>query len=492
MSDGLQGVAYRGVEDDYFMARVLRPYAGVFSLWAIGVGAVISGHFSGWNLGLGFGWGSMFVATIVVTVMFAGLAFSIAEMAAALPHSGGAYSFARSAMGPWAGLIAGVAQNIEYTFTAAVVVFFIGVYCGVLFDAAPEFQPALWVACYAIFFGVNLFGAEVSFRIAAVVTLVALGCLAIFLVVGAPNIDFSRWALNISVSDSGLVEASQGDSPWFPMGAQGVLAAMPFALWLFLGVEQIPLAAEETVDTHRDMPRAILAATATLAVSALLIVTITPSLPPGSFGLKASGAPVLEGLRTLLGIESLKTLSVVGIIALAASLQAVLYACSRQIYALSRAGYAPTALSVVHETNRAPQRALVAGSAIGLGAMLVTWFAFGPQQGSAVIGGLLFSAAILGAMISYGMQAASFVMLRVNLPLIERPFRSPLGLAGALVALVITVVIFCVQLTEPAFQAGAAIVGGYFLLALIYFVAVGRQSLVYSPEEAFAVSEGRV
>jgi ethanolamine permease len=30
----------------------LRRYAGVASLWALGVGAVISGHYSGWSLGL--------------------------------------------------------------------------------------------------------------------------------------------------------------------------------------------------------------------------------------------------------------------------------------------------------------------------------------------------------------------------------------------------------------------------------------------------------
>src|SRR6185295_18413659 len=120
--EGPQGVTYSQVDEAYFTVRALRPYAGVFSLWAIGVGAVISGQYSGWNLGLGFGWGSMFVATVVVTIMFAALAFSIAEMAAALPHAGGAYSYARSAMGPWGGFVAGIAQNVEYTFTAAVLV----------------------------------------------------------------------------------------------------------------------------------------------------------------------------------------------------------------------------------------------------------------------------------------------------------------------------------------------------------------------------------
>ncbi len=43
--------SYAQVPADYFVKRGLRRYAGVASLWALGVGAVISGHYSGWNLG---------------------------------------------------------------------------------------------------------------------------------------------------------------------------------------------------------------------------------------------------------------------------------------------------------------------------------------------------------------------------------------------------------------------------------------------------------
>ena len=95
------GFNYTQVDSTYFEKRGLRRYAGVWSLWALGVGAVISGHFSGWNLGLANGWGSMFLATVVIAIMYLGLTFSLAEMSPALPHTGGAYSFARTAMGPW-------------------------------------------------------------------------------------------------------------------------------------------------------------------------------------------------------------------------------------------------------------------------------------------------------------------------------------------------------------------------------------------------------
>jgi ethanolamine permease len=69
---GTQGVSYEKVGDEYFQKRKLRRYAGVWSLWALGVGAVISGQFSGWNYGLAFGWGSMFAATIIISIMYLG------------------------------------------------------------------------------------------------------------------------------------------------------------------------------------------------------------------------------------------------------------------------------------------------------------------------------------------------------------------------------------------------------------------------------------
>jgi ethanolamine permease len=72
------GSHYTKVDQSYFDKRGLRRYAGVWSLWALGVGAVISGHFSGWNLGLSNGWGSMFLATVVIAIMYLGLTFSLA------------------------------------------------------------------------------------------------------------------------------------------------------------------------------------------------------------------------------------------------------------------------------------------------------------------------------------------------------------------------------------------------------------------------------
>jgi ethanolamine permease len=85
-----------------------------------------------------------------------------------------------------------------------------------------------------------------------------------------------------------------------------VLAALPFAVWLYLAIEQLPLASEESIDPKRDMPSGILFGIFTLMASAFAVLLLNSSISPGAWGLRASGEPLLEGFRTLFGTELAK------------------------------------------------------------------------------------------------------------------------------------------------------------------------------------------
>src|SRR5438067_2843224 len=142
----------------YMEERTLRKHARVLHLWALGVGAVISGDFFGWNFGLiEGGFGGMLAALVIMTFLFAGLCFSIAEMSPALPHTGGAYSFARTAMGPWAGYLTGLAENMEYILTPATIVVGIGGYLGAIFGTPKWTEPVWWLVSYAVFVALNVY-----------------------------------------------------------------------------------------------------------------------------------------------------------------------------------------------------------------------------------------------------------------------------------------------------------------------------------------------
>lgn len=485
--------SYDSVSADYFARRGLRRYAGVASLWALGVGAVISGHYSGWNLGLlAGGWGGLALATVVIAAMYLGLVFCIAEMGAALPHTGGAYSFARASLGPWGGFITGLCENVEYVLTPAVVMSFLATYLAAVFETPAAWLPAYWVGGYVVFVALNVFGVELSFRVTVIVTLAALACLAVFWVSALPVAEFSRYALNIGVGlDGGAVELPQGNGPWLPLGLEGAFRALPFAVWLFLAIEQLPLAAEESTDPSRDMPRGIIAGLATLFVSAGLILWLNPSVAPGAFKLAVSGEPLLDGFRATFGEGLAKLLTLVACVGLIASFHTILFAKGRQIYSLSRAGYFPRFLSITHARHKTPYVALIAGSALALVIMFVLWFGMGAEKGAAAIQGMLLNMAVAGAMLSYLLQAVSFIVLRRSLPSLKRPYRSPLGIAGALVTLIIAIVTLVFQLLDPIFAAGIFWVGVWFVLCIIWFALAGQNRLVKAPEEAFAIEASR-
>lgn len=476
------GVEYQVAGENYFEKRHLKKYAGVWSLWALGVGAVISGDFSGWNLGVGqAGFGGFLIALILITVMYIGLCFSIAEMSTALPHTGGAYSFGRTAMGPWGGYITGLAENMEYVITTAVVCYFTAAYLQNIFSTADIFQPLWWLGLYVIFVGLNIFGVEESFKFIVFITVLALLILLAFYLSALPH--FSWEAL-------WNIEPDAGQNRWLPKGWGSVGAALPFAIWLYLAIEQLPLAAEESRDITRDMPRGLIWGLATLMVTGLLITFLNIGIGQGAafFGSETE-EPLLDGLKLTVGLSSAKVLGLVAVAGLVASFHAIIYAFGRNIYSLSRAGYFPHWLSLTHSQRKTPHVALIAGSVLGYIVLLGLYFI--DPNGGGTFGGVILNMAVFGAVIAYAMQMVSFIILRIRYPDIERPYRSPLGNTGAGIALVIAAITLLLLFQNPDFRPGVTGTAIWFLCGLLYFGLYGRKTLVYSPEEQFAINQSK-
>jgi ethanolamine permease len=185
-----------------------------------------------------------------------------------------------------------------------------------------------------------------------------------------------------------------------------------------------------------------------------------------------------------------KLLALLAVIGLIASFHTIIYAYGRQIYSLSRAGYFPQALSVTHGAHKTPNRALIAGTVLGFAVMMVVWYIAGAEKGGAFIGGTLLNMAVFGAMLSYAFQGLSFILLRVRMPHIARPYRSPLGNLGAGVTIVIALVTLYYQLKDPVYRNGVIGAAIWYVAGILYFAVVGRHRLVLSPEEEFALTKG--
>ena len=186
-----------------------------------------------------------------------------------------------------------------------------------------------------------------------------------------------------------------------------------------------------------------------------------------------------------------KTLAFLAVIGLIASFHTIIYAYGRQIYSLARAGYYLPFMSLTN-AKKVPHMALYAGTLLG--------FAHdadpvvrrvGSDKRGAIIGGTLLNMAVFGAMISYAMQGLSFILLRKNMPNIVRPYRSPVGVPGAFVTIVIALVTIYYQLQDPVYRRRVYAVAAFYALGILYFALYGRNQLILSPEEEFATEQGR-
>ena len=363
--------------------------------------------------------------------MFLLMVFSISEMSSTMPHTGGAYSFGRSAMGPWGGYVTGLAETIEYVITTAVVGTFCGLYADAITDDLFGFTMPLWlwvIFFYVVFVGLNSAGAAASFRFAMVYR----HHLAWQSSGSSSSWRSSRASLRGATSPTSRLRAD--NSTFMPFGFTGVLAALPFAIWFFLGIEELPLAAEETHTPQEDIPRGSLWGMFTLLVTAFLVLILNPGVL-GSAAISASGEPILDGFRAIFPNSDIAALlSLFALTGLVASFQGIMFAAGRNMYSLSRAGYYPKFLSLTGG-RKVPYVALLVSAVVGV--LLIFGLGFirnepdeTVAEAQVVVAGQLLNIAVFGAVISYFLQMVAFLILRQRFGDVPRPYRSPAGVRG--------------------------------------------------------------
>jgi ethanolamine permease len=458
---------YEDVGSDYLEQRQLKTGAAGWVLLAgLGVAYVISGDFAGWNFGLAQGgWGGLLIATILMGIMYTAMVFSLAEMSSAMPSAGGGYTFARRAFGPWGGFLTGTAILIEYAIAPAAIVVFIGGYIETLDIGGIKNGWPVYLAFFVVFVGIHLVGVGEALKVMFAITVVAVVALLVFVVGMIPEFDSSNLT-NIEPTDKA------GASDFLPFGIAGVLSAFVYGIWFFLAVEGVPLAAEETRDPAKDMPKGIIVAMLILLVFAALMLTLAPGAG-GAKEISESDNPLPLAAENAGSSGIADFVNYAGLAGLIASFFSIIYAYSRQLFALSRAGYLPRWLSLT-TGRRVPALALILPGVIGFVLAAIT------EDGARMI-----QIAVFGATVSYVLMTASHIQLRRKEPDLERPYRTPGGVAtsgvACLLAFAAVVAVFTVD------ETAALITLAVYVVFVLYFALYSRHHLVaQSPDEEFA------
>ena len=337
-----------------------------------------------------------------------------------------------------------------------------------------------WIVLYAVFVLLNSAGSAISFKFAIVVSIMSIGILLVFAVMVLASGLFSWDSLWNIPSDGGVTS-----STFLPFGIMGILYAIPFGVWLFLGIEALPLAAEEAHDPAKDIPKAGIWARGTLIFTGLLVLFLNTGIL-GAEKTGVAGEPLLDAFRAIVGDNWAAVLGLFALVGLLASLQGIMFAYGRNMYSLSRAGYYPKVLSLTGKRH-APWAALLVGAVIGYLALVVIDATGG--SGSPA-GAIVLNIAVWGAMLAYLMLMISFLILRRKFPDLDRPYISPWGVRGATVAGVIAFLSFVGFLLNPTFLPAIIAIIVVYVLVLGLFAIWGRHRLVLSPEEKYAVEGG--
>jgi ethanolamine permease len=478
------GVEYEHVGGEYLAERQLTRYAGVLLIWALGVGYVISGEYFGWNFGFDQGgFGGLLIATILIAVMYLTMVLCISEMATSLPHTGGPYAFARRALGPWGGFATGLGAVVEYVLATAAISVGIGAYITGLppFDDLPNIvglKPVEWISilAYLLFLGINVIGVRETLWSVFIITAVAVVMLVVWGIALLPEWGSSAFT-NIEVNPD-----KWGAADWLPFGITGIWAAMTSAIWFYLAIEGTPLASEEARDPRRDLPRGTILAMVTLICLSAIAFFVAGGI--SADGVKTAGNPVPEAWKIVHGEDwFFWVVTVVGLTGLIASFHSIIFAYSRITYALSRAGYLPRVLSITGG-RRTPWIALVLPAVLGW----VLVFTYNRIDPDTAIPNLI-QISVFGALVTYVLMMASFIVLRRREPGLERPYRAPGGELTAGIAFVLAAVAMGAGFwyTSAARWTLLATFGA-IVAGLVYFAVYSRHRLVAeAPEEEFAL-----
>lgn len=394
-------------------AQELKRSLGTWQLWGIAVGLVISGEYFGWS----YGWASAgtigFLCTaLFVAAMYGTFIFSFTELTTSIPQAGGPFAYAYRAFGPVGGYIAGAATLVEFIFAPPAIALAIGGYLNIQFPAIAAKHIAL--CAYVVFMLLNIVGVQIAASFELFITLLAIAELLVFMAVVSPGF---TWRNFTNHGWAGVTQFSLHALP-------GMFAAIPFAIWFFLAIEGVAMAAEEVKNPKKSIPIAYMA-----GILTLLLLAIGVMLFAGAAGdwqtLANINDPLPQAMKRIVGPKSgwLHMLVWLGLFGLIASFHGIILGYSRQVFALARAGYLPRLLGKVHGRFGTPHRAIVAGGLVGIAAIYSDqWFTFGGQSLTANI--VILS--VFGALVMYIVSLLALFQLRRAEPDMPRPFRAVL------------------------------------------------------------------
>jgi ethanolamine permease len=427
------------------LSRVLGPA----HVWALGVGIVLVGEYTGWNFSADKG-GALAALIIcwVVGLLYTSVAMIDSEVTSTVAAAGGQYAQAKHIVGPL--MAFNVALYLVFAYTmlevsnAIVVADTIKAYAG---EGFTDWHYRGVIATIILVLAtLNYRGVLMTLNVNLVITAFAyLAIIVLFFSV-------QPW------SQGEVLKLGQMITPEnaLPYGWLGVIAGFHWGIWYYLGIEGTTQAAEEVRSPSRSLPYGTMAGMITLLIGASLTWYVCASLMPWQY-LGFTYFPLLDAGK-LTGSKTLEFLMFAAtVLAATASANGCINDAARAWFSLGRDRYIPTWFSAVHPKYRTPYRSILFLVPIALA------FAFTANLGQAIT----FS--ILSGVLHYTFMSLNIIMFRNKWPLgsIRRGYTHPFHPLPAIVLFILCVVTFFAIFLGYGAQLTAMVV--FYIIMSLWF-----------------------
>jgi ethanolamine permease len=427
------------------LLRVLGPA----HVWALGVGIVLVGEYTGWNFAADKG-GTLAALIIcwVIGLLYTSVAMIDSEVTSTVAAAGGQYAQAKHIVGPL--MAFNVALYLVFAYTmlevsnAILIADTIKAYAGEGFTDW-HYRGAI-ATVIVVLAALNYRGVLMTLNVNFFITAIAyLAIIVLFFSV-------QPWSQGAVLKLGEMVTPENA----LPYGWIGVIAAFHWGIWYYLGIEGTTQAAEEVRSPARSLPYGTMAGMITLLIGASLTWYICASLMPWQY-LGFTYYPLLDAGK-LTGSAALETMMFVAtILAALASANGCINDAARAWFSLGRDRYLPQWFSAVHPKYRTPYRSILFLLPIALA------FAFIANLGQAIT----FS--ILSGILQYTFMSINIIKFRQKWPLgtIRRGYTHPFHPLPAIVLFILCVVTYFAIFLGYGAQLTAMVV--FYIVMSLWF-----------------------
>lgn len=329
----------------------LRPQLGFFDAVATGLAAILgAGIFAVIAPAAKIAGPALLVSFLVGAFVALCNALSSAQLASALPRTGGTYTFGRKMLGPWWGFSAGWMFLVANTVGPGAIALAFGGYLNAVLTSLPARDAAVLAALAMT--ALNAAGIRRSVRVTDVVVVLSVLSLLAVVVIGLPG----GRASNLT--------------PFAPGGIRGVLRATGLLFFAYTGYSRIATLVEEVHQPRRTIPRATVIALGS-ATTLYLLVALAVLSVLGAPALSGSASPLQAAMSALGSGLGVAVVSAGALLTTFNEGLSDLLGVSRVAFAMGREADLPSSLAVLG-SGQNPWRSVVA---VGVVSILVAAFA---------------------------------------------------------------------------------------------------------------------